>query len=154
MKYDSWNFFENLSRKFKFRKNLIRIKDTLHEDLPTWRYLSEFFLEWKMFQIKFVRSPKQTLCSVTFFSRKSWRLWNNVEEYGRVRHAAYENKILCMPTAWRILWLQTNSQNMYYLFLFHGNNSYANAPKCYVYKNIACLVGNVLTITFVHPILM
>jgi len=119
-----------------------------------WGYLSEFFLEWEIFQIKFVQNPKESLCSVTFLFRKSCRLWNNVEEYGKVRHAAYENTILCMRTAWRILWLQTHTQNMYYLLLLHGNNSYANVPQCYVYKNIACLVDNVLTTTFVYPILM
>jgi hypothetical protein len=29
---------------------------------------------------------------------------------------------------------------MQYLLLFHGNYGYANAPQCYVYTYIACLV--------------
>jgi hypothetical protein len=29
---------------------------------------------------------------------------------------------------------------MLYLFLFHGNNGYTNAPQCYVYTYIASLV--------------
>jgi len=28
--------------------------------------------------------------------------------------------------------LQTHTQNMYYLLLFHDNNGYANAPQCFV----------------------
>jgi hypothetical protein len=43
-----------------------------------WQYLSEFFLEWEMFQIKVVKKSKHILCSVTFF-RKSCRLLDNVE---------------------------------------------------------------------------
>jgi hypothetical protein len=154
MKFDNWNFFENLSRKFKFHKNLIRITDTLHEDLPTLRIPQWILLRDRNVSNKICTEPKTKFVFGNFFFRKSCRLWNNVEEYGRVRHAAYENTILCMRTAWRIPWPQTHTQNMYYLLLFHGNNSYANAPQCYVYKNIACLVDNVLTLTFVHPILM
>jgi hypothetical protein len=33
-----------------------------------WQYLAEFFLEWEMFQRKFVEKIKtHILCSVTFF---------------------------------------------------------------------------------------
>ena len=32
--------------------------------------------------------------------------------------------------------LRTNPQNKKYLFLFHSNNGYANAPQCYVYMNV------------------
>jgi len=35
--------------------------------------------------------------------------------------------------------LQTHNQNMQYLLPSHGNNSYANAPHCYVYTCIGCL---------------
>jgi hypothetical protein len=36
MKFDIWGFFENLSRKFKFHSNLIRIKVTSHENQCTF----------------------------------------------------------------------------------------------------------------------
>jgi hypothetical protein len=46
-----------------------------------------FFLEWEMFQIKFVEKTKtQALCSVISVPpppRKSCPLWNNVEKYCR-----------------------------------------------------------------------
>jgi len=36
--------------------------------------------------------------------------------------------------------LQAHTKNIQYLLLFDGNNGYANAPQCYVYMSIACLV--------------
>ena len=53
-----------------------------------WQYLAKFFLEWEMFQTKFVEKIKtHILSSVTFF-RKSHRLWDNVEKYGGFIEAA------------------------------------------------------------------
>jgi hypothetical protein len=49
-------------------------------DIHFWSYLSQFFLEWEMFQTKVVGKIKtHILCSVTFF-RKSCRLWDNGEK--------------------------------------------------------------------------
>jgi len=57
-------------------------------------YLTEFFLEWKMFQTKVVKTIRtHILCSVTFF-QKSCHLWNNVENYGRGIQATYDNIML------------------------------------------------------------
>jgi len=43
-------------------------------------YLAHFFLEWKMFQTKFVEKIKtHILCSITVFV-KSCRSWDNVEK--------------------------------------------------------------------------
>jgi hypothetical protein len=36
IKFDTWAFFENLSRKFKFRYNLAKITGNLHEDAFTF----------------------------------------------------------------------------------------------------------------------
>jgi len=68
MKFDVRGFFENLSRKFKFHKNLTRIKGTLHENQNhCLSYLAHFFLEWEMFQTKVVEKIKtHMLRSVTF----------------------------------------------------------------------------------------
>jgi hypothetical protein len=32
--------------------------------------------------------------------------------------------------------LQTHTQNIYYLLLFHSNNGYANEPQCYVVRTL------------------
>ena len=53
-----------------------------------WQYISEFFIDYEMFQIKVVDKIKiHVLCSITFF-RKSCRLWDNVEIYGGATDAA------------------------------------------------------------------
>ena len=54
-------------------------------------YFAELF-EWEMFQTKFVEKIKtHVLCLITFFPRKSWRVWDNVEKYGRAGHASDDN---------------------------------------------------------------
>ena len=56
-----------------------------------WSYLAQVFLEWKMFNEKVVEEIKiRILCSVTDF-RKSCRLWDNVEKYGRARQVTDGN---------------------------------------------------------------
>ena len=56
--------------------------------LHLWQYLAEVFFGWKIFEIKFVEKMKtHILYSVTFSpSRKSCRLWGNVEKYGGAIH--------------------------------------------------------------------
>ena len=49
--------------------------------IQLWQYLAQFFLQWWMFQTSSVEKIKTHIsCSVTF-SRKSCRLWDNVEKY-------------------------------------------------------------------------
>jgi hypothetical protein len=53
--------------------------------LHLWQYLAEFFLEWEMFQIKFIEKIKtHVLGSITFFFRKSYSLWDNVKKNNMV----------------------------------------------------------------------
>jgi hypothetical protein len=53
-----------------------------------------------MFQTKFVEKIKtHILCSITFFFRKSWLLWDNVEKYGTARQATDDNIIWRMRFA-------------------------------------------------------
>ena len=54
-------------------------------------YLTEFPLEWEMFQIKFVEKIKtHVLFSMNVF-RKSCRLWDNVEKFRRSGQATDDN---------------------------------------------------------------
>jgi len=54
--------------------------------------LAQFFLEWEMLHSKVVEKLKiHILCSVTV-CRKSCRLWDNVEKYGRTGQATYDNR--------------------------------------------------------------
>jgi hypothetical protein len=79
-----------------------------------WQYLAEFFLEWEMSQAKFVEKVKtHILCSITF-SRKSYRLWDNVEKYGTARQATDANIIRRMRFACWIpeVRIQTHTHNI------------------------------------------
>ena len=85
-----------------FRKSVAKIQVSLKSDKNngyfTWRpicifwsYLAQFFLEWEMFRTKVVQKIKtHILCSVTL-SRKSYRLWDNVEKYCREGQATDDN---------------------------------------------------------------
>jgi hypothetical protein len=60
--------------------------------LHLWQYLSRFFLEWGMFQTKAVEKIKtHILCSIPFFPKIAYRLWDNVENYGTARHSTDDN---------------------------------------------------------------
>jgi hypothetical protein len=56
-------------------------------------YLADFFLEWEMFLTKFVAKSNTHFMFNNFFPRKSCRLWDNVEKYGRTREATDDNTI-------------------------------------------------------------
>ena len=60
-------------------------------------------LEWEMSQIKAVQKIKTHIfCSITF-PRKSWRLWDNVEKFGRDRGVTddsimrHRQVTICLP---------------------------------------------------------
>jgi hypothetical protein len=56
-----------------------------------WKYLAEFFLEWKMCRTKVIEKIEtHILCSVTFYL-KSCRFLNNVEKYSRATQATVGN---------------------------------------------------------------
>jgi hypothetical protein len=63
----------------------------MQTNIHLWSHLTQFILEWEMLRTKVVENIKtQSLCSITCF-RKSCRLWNNVEKYGRSRQATQDN---------------------------------------------------------------
>jgi hypothetical protein len=97
MKFDTRVFFETVPRKSNFDYNLREITGTIDEDVEyLWLNLTEFFLEWEMFQIKFTKKiTTRILCSVALF-RKWCCLWDNVEKCGTAIQATDGNVILCM----------------------------------------------------------
>jgi len=56
-------------------------------------YLAHFFLELEMFQTTFVEEIKTHIlyCITFFFFRKSCRLWDNMEKYGRAGQVIDDN---------------------------------------------------------------
>ena len=68
-------------------------------DIYFWSYLAQFFLEWKMFQIKVLEKFwTHILYSVTFFL-KLCRLWDNLEktfvERGKPQKTIWRMRIAC-----------------------------------------------------------
>ena len=54
-----------------------------------WQYVAEFFVEWEMFQIKFVeKNNTHILCSNIFFSENHFVYEIMWEKYGRAMQAA------------------------------------------------------------------
>jgi hypothetical protein len=100
-----------------------------------------------MFQTKVVEKTKtHILCSITF-SRKSCRLWDNVEKYGTVRQATDHNIIRRMRFAcWITKATDTHSECVTLTALRTAKNRYANAPQCYVYTYIACPVSTHMSV--------
>ena len=103
-------------------------------DIHFWAYLAQFFLEWKIFQIKVVEEIKtHILYSVTFFL-KTYRFWDNVEKYGRARQAMDDNIMRRTHFAcWITKSTETYSEYVIsYLLLFHRYSGCTNAPGYYV----------------------
>ena len=94
MKFDIRGFFENLSKKFKFHKNQIRITCILHEDQYTFSIISRWvFLKMKKKMLKthvVEKLETRILCSVFFFENLAF-FWDNVEKCCRARQATDDN---------------------------------------------------------------
>jgi hypothetical protein len=63
-----------------------------------WSYLAHFFLEWEMFQTKFVENIKtHLLCSVTFFENRAVYeiMWKNIVERGRPQMTIWRMLFAC-----------------------------------------------------------
>jgi hypothetical protein len=102
----------------------------------TLRHLAEFFLEWEMFQTKFVEKAKTRILYSITCSRKSSRLRYNVEKQDGARQATDDNTIrqgkvqfACRITTTKI---QTYTHNIQYPMLLRCNSGDANPPQCYV----------------------
>ena len=99
MKFGIWGFFENLSRKFTVYQNLTIITDTLHEDICT------YIFGWIIHRIRNVshkiieKIKTYSLCSTTFFFRKTCRVWDNVEKNGTAGQGTDEIITLCRKDA-------------------------------------------------------
>jgi hypothetical protein len=112
-----------------------------------WQYLTEFFLEWEMFQTKVVDEIKALiLCSVTF-SWKSCCFLHNVEKYGRARQDTHDSIMWRMSIAYWIT-VATDTHSEYLICIaFHGNSGCVNVPQCHIYAYAASLVLYLLSYT-------
>jgi hypothetical protein len=89
-----------------------------------------------MFQTEVVEKIKtQILCSINFFSEIRFvyeKMWKSIVERSRPQMAIWRMRIAC--------WI-TKAIDTHRIFdTFHSNNDCMNAPQCYVYTYIVCLV--------------
>jgi len=67
-------------------------------DMHFWSYLVQFFLEWKIFQTKFVEKLEtNTHYLISNFFQKSCHLWDNGKKYCGAGQATDGNTTHCMP---------------------------------------------------------
>jgi len=107
-----------------------------------WSYLAQFFLEWEMFQTKVVEKLKTHFMFSNTFSRKSFRLWDNVEKCGTAREATEDNT-LC-SCALHAEWLRLQTQNINtYCISTATKVGYAYVPECYLIEHcVSCFNCN------------
>jgi hypothetical protein len=88
--HEIWVFFENLSWKFEFHKNLTRITGNIHTytNIHFWKYRTHFVLEGEIFQTKLVEKIRtHFILTNLFFSSKIAPFLCNVEKYRRAGKA-------------------------------------------------------------------
>jgi hypothetical protein len=68
-----------------------------------------------------------------------------VEKNSTARQVTDDNIIQCMHFV-RWITKAADTQNMYYLLLFHSNSGYMDAPQYYDYMYISCLVSDSHTV--------
>ena len=141
----SWNsIFQRFSKICWENSSFIKIwqeKPVLYMKTRTQflSHLAHFFVEWDIFQNKFVDKIKtHILCSITL-CRKSCRLQDNVENFSRAGQAPEENKCTCALHAGYSR-LKTHTQNIYYVLTSQCNNGCTNAPQRYVMRTLSVLL--------------
>jgi len=92
-----------------------------------------------MFQTKVAEKIKtRFLCSITFFSenRAVYEILSkNILQPDRPQTIIWRMRIACCITKTKDI--HTLRYVTIYLLLFHGNNVYANAPRCDVYSRMS-----------------
>jgi hypothetical protein len=111
MTFDTWEFFENLLRKFKFHQTLRRITGTLREELYTFVISRWIVCRMTNISDENCGENKNTHFVINLFW-KSFRLWDNVEKYVRLRLATDDNiiRLMCFARWITKARIQTHTQ--------------------------------------------
>jgi len=87
-----------------------------------WYVYDELFLQWEIFQIKFIKKIEKHFTFGNFFFPKSCRLWDNLEKCGTAIQATDDSIIWRMLFAcWTTKATNTHTQNMCWFLLFRGS---------------------------------
>jgi hypothetical protein len=104
----------------------------LYIDLSTFMISRRILLRMRNVSDEIVDKIKtHVLCSVSCF-RKSCRLWDNVEKYGKSGQSTDDNIIRRMRLACRITKATDTHSEYVILFLSYDSNGYTSSPRSYV----------------------
>jgi hypothetical protein len=100
MKYDTWAFFEKVSRKFKFRQIRSRITGTLNEK-PSYSFITSRSLlpRIRNFSGKLYRKSKHVFCvQKIFFNNRAFYeiIWKNMVELDRPLVTMWRMRNACL----------------------------------------------------------
>ena len=113
-------------------------------------HLSQFFLEWEMFQKKIWREYLNTyVIFKNFFPQKSYRLWDKVGKYCRAGQATDDNMAHahCM--------LDTNTHSTYVILIAFPLQKWLHERASTLrYTYIACLVLTETTVSISHTLIL
>jgi hypothetical protein len=143
VKFAIRNFFEKLSRKFKFHWSMTRTMGTLDEDYCATLIISRsFLLRMRTISDKMCRENQDIpFIFNSFFVRKSRHLWDDVEKYcraGRPSMTIWRMCIACfIPKATNVLLEQVT------LTAFSLQQWLHERTSVLCYTNIASLVSPV-----------
>jgi hypothetical protein len=116
----------------------------LHEDLSTFIITyRRVLLKWEMFWTKVVQKTKTYKLHSTTFFFKPRSFLDNVKNIVDPDRPKMQNNTTPekMRFAYRITKARIETHtHISYLWLFHGNNGYANAPQCYVIRRLPILL--------------
>ena len=112
-------------------------------------YLAQFFLEWRMFQTKFVeKNETHILCSITFFPENLTVyeiMWKYIVKPGSLQMTICRKRIACWIA------MATNKQSQYVICIaFPRHNGCKNAPQYYVIRKLPFLLAVMRTSLNVH----
>ena len=128
-------------QKFKFLWDMTRITDTLHENVCALATMSRQIL-LKNTSDKICRENQNAHYMFSnFFFRKSCRLWDNLEKYGRAVRTTNDNIIWRMRVAcWITKAADTHSECVIIIYfpLIQGLREGAAALRLYLYC-LSCL---------------
>ena len=143
MRFDSWAFPENLSRKCRFLQNLTRITGILHKDVDTF-----MMSRWILFRMRNVleiscrENQNTNFMFNNFFlpPRKSCRLWDNVEKCIGARQATDDCITRRMRFAcWITNTINTNLEHVI-LTAFPRQQWLKKSPLCYIIRILSALL--------------
>ena len=146
MNFDIWVSFKNLSRKLVSLKS-DKNNPTLREDICTFMIKSRrFILKMRNVSDKSCREDQnEHLCSLIFFPRESWRLWDNVEKYGRDGESTDSNIIWRIRFAYQRTKAWIHTLKIVELVDFPLQQWLCEGALVLRYTSIACLVTQLIS---------